>query len=281
MRKIQPEKERGCLRLGKTVTNNTQQHWKQRKVFFKTRNTSHSMFPLKPQLNHRNIPTQHMAKLLGPTCLATLSWHVLLGVVGSNVTFFKLEPTTPNMPWHIATRWPNAHNMLGVFMLRSFGQGLTLVKIPLLCVAGPVLQSHQDCCTSFQQPNSETKFKKTSFMTEPRNWFSIYCQKDLCRFAFASHCTRWPIRLTYSFFQPIRNKSNPILIGCTHVFPRFETVAHFPRPWQKVRVFVLNSDWFIVLDAFAAIPCCDSLNSFWFYVCMTSSVYKKQLGMFL
>ena len=31
---------------------------------------------------------------------------------------FQLEPTTPNMSQHIATRWSNAHNMLGPTMLR-------------------------------------------------------------------------------------------------------------------------------------------------------------------
>jgi len=41
----------------------------------------------------------------------------MLGVVGSNLTIFKLEPTTPNMWQHIATRWPNAHNMLRLTML--------------------------------------------------------------------------------------------------------------------------------------------------------------------
>jgi len=35
-----------------------------------------------------------------------------MGVVGSNLTIFKLEPTTPNMSQHIAIRWPNARNML-------------------------------------------------------------------------------------------------------------------------------------------------------------------------
>ena len=42
----------------------------------------------------------------------------LLGVVGSNLTIFKLEPTTPNMSQHIATQWPNARNMLRPTMLR-------------------------------------------------------------------------------------------------------------------------------------------------------------------
>ena len=32
--------------------------------------------------------------------------------------WLKFEPTTPNMLQHIATRWPNAHNMLRPTMLR-------------------------------------------------------------------------------------------------------------------------------------------------------------------
>jgi len=35
----------------------------------------------------------------------------MLGVVGSNLTIFKLEPTTPNTLQHIATGWPNARNL--------------------------------------------------------------------------------------------------------------------------------------------------------------------------
>ena len=65
----------------------------------------------------------------------------MLGVVGSNLTTFKLEPAiaTLNMSQHmyIATRWPNAHSMLRqlnvskccVSMLRSFGRGFTLLII--------------------------------------------------------------------------------------------------------------------------------------------------------
>ena len=45
-----------------------------------------------------------------PTCCD------MLGVVGSNLT--KLEPTTANMWQHIATWWPNAHNMLRPAILR-------------------------------------------------------------------------------------------------------------------------------------------------------------------
>jgi len=52
----------------------------------------------------------------------------MLVVVGSDVTVFKREPTTPNMSQHIATRWPNVRNMLRqqccVGMLGSFGRGL-------------------------------------------------------------------------------------------------------------------------------------------------------------
>ena len=44
----------------------------------------------------------------------------MLGVVGSNLTIFKLEPTTPNMSQHIATRWPSAHNMLRPTVLRRY-----------------------------------------------------------------------------------------------------------------------------------------------------------------
>ena len=41
----------------------------------------------------------------------------MLGIVGSNLTIFKLEPTAPNMLQHVATGWPNARNMLGSTML--------------------------------------------------------------------------------------------------------------------------------------------------------------------
>jgi len=42
----------------------------------------------------------------------------MLGVVGSNLKMVKFEPTTPNTSQHVATGWPNAHNMLGPTMLR-------------------------------------------------------------------------------------------------------------------------------------------------------------------
>ena len=34
------------------------------------------------------------------------------------LTIFKLEPTAPNRSLQISTRWPNAHNMLRLTMLR-------------------------------------------------------------------------------------------------------------------------------------------------------------------
>ena len=48
---------------------------------------------------------QHVECVWPPCC-------DMLGVVGSNLAIFKLEPTTPNMSQQIATRWPNASNML-------------------------------------------------------------------------------------------------------------------------------------------------------------------------
>ena len=75
-------------------------------------NTSKCLFEfssLKPRPNDRNMPTQHVATLLGVTCcrLATVLQDV------AKCCWLKFdEPTTPNMSQHIATRWPNARNML-------------------------------------------------------------------------------------------------------------------------------------------------------------------------
>ena len=54
---------------------------------------------------------QHVACVWPPCC-------DMLGVVGSNLKMVKIDPTTPNMSQHIATRWPNARNMLRPTMLR-------------------------------------------------------------------------------------------------------------------------------------------------------------------
>jgi len=42
----------------------------------------------------------------------------MLDAVDSNLTIFKLEPTTPTMSQHVATMRPNARNMLRPTMLR-------------------------------------------------------------------------------------------------------------------------------------------------------------------
>ena len=73
----------------------------------------------------RNIVGRNMLRAFGhsvATCCDVLGWFFffLLGVVGSNLTIFKLESTTPNISQHIATRWPNAHNMLRPTVLRRY-----------------------------------------------------------------------------------------------------------------------------------------------------------------
>jgi len=42
----------------------------------------------------------------------------MLGAVGSSLKMVKFEPATPNTSQHVATGWPNAHNMLRPTMLR-------------------------------------------------------------------------------------------------------------------------------------------------------------------
>ena len=42
----------------------------------------------------------------------------MLGVNGSSLKMVKFEPTTPNKSQHVATGWPNAHNMLRPTMSR-------------------------------------------------------------------------------------------------------------------------------------------------------------------
>ena len=77
---------------------------------------------------YRNIVGRNMLRALGHRVATCCD---MFDVVGSNLTIFKLEPTTPNMSQHIATRWPNVHNILSpnnvaiccVGMLPSFGRG--------------------------------------------------------------------------------------------------------------------------------------------------------------
>jgi len=63
------------------------------------------------QPNDRNLPTQLIATLLGALGHPVATYW-------SNLTIFKLEPTTANISQHIATRWPNAHNTLHPTVLR-------------------------------------------------------------------------------------------------------------------------------------------------------------------
>ena len=72
---------------------------------------------LKPRPNDRNIQrnisqhcwAQHVACVWPPCC------DMLR--VGSSLKLVKFEPTTPNTSQQIATRWPNARNMLRPTML--------------------------------------------------------------------------------------------------------------------------------------------------------------------
>ena len=58
--------------------------------------------------------SQHFA-CAWPSCCDVRN---MLGVVGSNMTIFKFDPTTPNMSQHVTTWWPNALNMSRPTMLR-------------------------------------------------------------------------------------------------------------------------------------------------------------------
>ena len=64
---------------------------------------------------YRNIVGRNMLRAFGHPVAICCD---VLGVVGPNLTIFKLEPTTPNMSQHIATGWPNARNMMRPTMLR-------------------------------------------------------------------------------------------------------------------------------------------------------------------
>ena len=64
---------------------------------------------------YRNIVGRNMLRAFGHRVAMCCA---MLGVVGSNLIIFKLEPTTPNVSQHIATRWPIARNMLRPTMLR-------------------------------------------------------------------------------------------------------------------------------------------------------------------
>ena len=67
------------------------------------------------QRTHRNIVGRNMLRAFGHRVAMCCD---MLGVVGSGLKMVKLEPTTPNTSQHVATRWPNASNMLHPTMLR-------------------------------------------------------------------------------------------------------------------------------------------------------------------
>ena len=64
----------------------------------------------KPRPNDRNMPTQHIATVLGARNMLRAFGHRvaiccdMLDVVGSSVKMVKFEQTTPNTSQHVATR---------------------------------------------------------------------------------------------------------------------------------------------------------------------------------
>ena len=83
--------------------------------------------------NDHNLPPQHIPTLLAQH--VALVWPPccdMSGVVGSNLTLFKLEPITRNMSQHIATRhvaivWPGHYCLQ--FDVRSSRQCRWLMEI--------------------------------------------------------------------------------------------------------------------------------------------------------
>ena len=77
---------------------------------------------------YRNIVGRNMLRAFGHR---VVTCYDMLGVVGSNWTIFKPEPTTPNMSHTVAKRTqhvaPNSVSICCVDMLRSFGRGLRLL----------------------------------------------------------------------------------------------------------------------------------------------------------
>ena len=128
----------------------------------------------------------------------------MLGVVGSNLKMVKFEPKTPNMSQHIATRWPNALNMLRPTMLRY---------VALVCcdrLAG-ALEKKSTChglifCRNFAFPCSPSLFpsiKKNyassmSSWPEPAIWSHDAGQRILC---FDSCQLKSPLQTTLNWHE--------------------------------------------------------------------------------
>ena len=64
---------------------------------------------------YRNIVGRNMSRVFGHRVAMCCN---MLGVVGSSLKLVKFELTAPNMPQHVATRWPNPRNVLCPTMLR-------------------------------------------------------------------------------------------------------------------------------------------------------------------
>jgi len=89
----------------------------------------------------RNIVGRSMFRAFGQPLAMCCD---MLGLVGSNLTIFKLEPATPNKSQHVATGWPNARNMLNATMMRP-----TMLRYVVLIVCdrfGRDLRSGQKYC---------------------------------------------------------------------------------------------------------------------------------------
>ena len=65
---------------------------------------------VKPRPNDSNVPTQHVATLLGATCCARLA--ILLRHAHVGCCWLKCDHVATHVSQHIATRWPNVRNML-------------------------------------------------------------------------------------------------------------------------------------------------------------------------
>ena len=102
----------------------------------------------KPRPNDRNMPTQHIATLLGTTCCVRLAtvlrcvatcW-VLLAQIWNRSNLSQQHPTCRNTSQHVAKRTqhvaPNNVATCCVGMLWSFDRGLSSLSIRLFFLAG-------------------------------------------------------------------------------------------------------------------------------------------------
>ena len=114
----------------------------------------------------------------------------MLGVVGSNLTIFKLEPTTPNMSQHIATGWPNARNMSRPTMLRY---------VALTCCDRLARALHKH-------------FMELIFLDENSQYFCIL----LCNFFVTTYNrSRWENLDRFQYrFQPIKFGNSVVPGSC-------------------------------------------------------------------